>query len=114
MRAYGTPHPTPPAISYRSLACFSHLALLTLFFFTKRQSQKGGHGTMPPSPKYAPALSISAPQKVNSAHLGAVAPRLRTTAIQGVNLRTWSWSSGWYVELRSWLRGFDARLGHLP
>ena len=34
------------AISYRnhqkSLACFSHLEPLTLFFFTKRQSEKGG------------------------------------------------------------------------
>ena len=39
-----TPHPTPQAISYRnhqkSLAYFSHLAPLILFFFTKRQSQK--------------------------------------------------------------------------
>ena len=49
-----TPHPTPLAISYRnhhkSLAYFSHLAPLILFFFTKRQSQKEGvgHGTMPP------------------------------------------------------------------
>ena len=52
-----TPHPTPTppqAISYgnhqKSLACFSHLAPLTLFFFAKKQSQKGGggggHGTM--------------------------------------------------------------------
>ena len=45
-----TPHPTPLdsplAISYRNrqknLAYFSHLALLILFLFTKRQSQKGG------------------------------------------------------------------------
>ena len=42
----------PLAISHRnhqnSLAHFSHLAPLILFFFTKRQSQKGGggHGTM--------------------------------------------------------------------
>ena len=44
-----TPHPTPLdptlAISYRnhqkSLAYFSHLTPLVLFFFTKRQSQKG-------------------------------------------------------------------------
>ena len=39
-------------ISYRnhpkSLAYFSHLEPLILFFFTKKQSQKGGHGTMPP------------------------------------------------------------------
>ena len=25
----------------------------------------------------------------------------------------WSWLSGWCVGLRSWLRGFDAQLGHL-
>ena len=52
-----TPHPTrldpPLAVSYKShqnsLAFFSHLAPLVLFFFTKRHSQKGGgHGTMPP------------------------------------------------------------------
>ena len=44
-----TPHPTPLdpplAISYtnhqKSLAYFSHLASLILFFFTKKQSQKG-------------------------------------------------------------------------
>ena len=24
-----------------------------------------------------------------------------------------SWPSGWCIGLRSWLRGFDARLGHL-
>ena len=44
------PHPTPLdsplAISYRNhqkyLAYFSHLAPLELFFFTERQSQKGG------------------------------------------------------------------------
>ena len=48
------PHPTPLAISYRnhqkSLAYFSHLAPLILFFFTKRQSQKEGvgHGTISP------------------------------------------------------------------
>ena len=28
-------------------------------------------------------------------------------------LRTWSWPSGWCIGLRSWLRGFDAQLGHL-
>ena len=26
---------------------------------------------------------------------------------------TWSWPSGWCMGLRSWLRGFDAQLGHL-
>ena len=26
---------------------------------------------------------------------------------------TWSWPSGWCIGLRSWLRGFDAQLGHL-
>ena len=55
-----TPHPTPLAISYRNhqkrLAYFSHLAPLILFFFTERQSQKGGPWhNMPPFPKYAPA-----------------------------------------------------------
>ena len=51
--------PDPPlrAISYKnhpkSLAYFSHLAPLILFFFTKRQSQwRGRHGTML-LPKYA-------------------------------------------------------------
>ena len=52
-----TPHPTPLdpslAISYRnhqkSLAYFSHLAPLILFFFAKKQSQKGGHGPMLPT-----------------------------------------------------------------
>ena len=47
-----TSHPThldaSLAISYRnhqkSLAYFSHLALLILFFFTKKQSQRGGWG----------------------------------------------------------------------
>ena len=51
-----TPHlnPLDPslAISYRnhqkSLAYFSHLAPLTLFFFTKKRSQKGG--TWPNAP----------------------------------------------------------------
>ena len=46
------PYRTPLAISYRnhqkSLAYFSHLAPLILFFFTKKQSQKGGHGSMLP------------------------------------------------------------------
>ena len=41
-----TPHPIPLAISYRNhpniVACFSHLAPIILFFFTKRQSQKEG------------------------------------------------------------------------
>ena len=54
-----TPHPTPLdpslAISYRnhekSMAYFSYLAQLILFLFAKRQSQKGGHGPIPP--KYA-------------------------------------------------------------
>ena len=50
-----TPHPIPLdpplAISYRnhqkSLAYFSHLAQLVLFFFTKRLVKRGRHGTMP-------------------------------------------------------------------
>ena len=61
-RKMHTPHRTPLdpplAIIYRnhekSLAYFSHLAALILFLFTKRQSKKGGQGTMPPPPKYAP------------------------------------------------------------
>ena len=52
-----TPHPTPLdpplAISYKnlqkSLVYFSHLVPLILFFFTKKQSQKGEHGPMLPS-----------------------------------------------------------------
>ena len=50
-----TPHPTPLdpslAINYRnhqkSLAYFSHLIPLILFFFTKRRGQKGGRGAWP-------------------------------------------------------------------
>ena len=42
----------PLAISYKdhqkSLAYFSRLEPSFLFFFTKKQSQKGGHGPMPP------------------------------------------------------------------
>ena len=49
------PYPTlldsPLAISYRNnqknLAYFSHLAPLVLFFFTERQSQKGGMAQWP-------------------------------------------------------------------
>ena len=55
-RRMHTPHPIPLdlplAIIYRnhqkSVVHFSHLAPLVLFFFTKRQSQKRGHCTMPP------------------------------------------------------------------
>ena len=48
------------AISYRnhpkSLAYFSHLAPLTLFFFTKKRSQKGwGHGARGGGGEYATA-----------------------------------------------------------
>ena len=59
-----TSHPTPLypplAIRYRnhqeSLAYFSHLEPLILFFFTKSKSQKGGGAwpNAPPLPKYAP------------------------------------------------------------
>ena len=57
-----TPHPISldpaMAINYgnhqKSLAYFSHLAPLVLFFFTKMQSQKGGPWYNAP-PKYAPA-----------------------------------------------------------
>ena len=53
---------TPLAISCRdhqkSLANFSHLAPLILFFFTKKQSQKkGGHLTMPPLTTLLPLRS---------------------------------------------------------
>ena len=49
-----------PAVSYRkdqkSLANFSHLAPLILFFFifTNRQSQKAEHGTLPPLTRSCP------------------------------------------------------------
>ena len=53
-----TPLDSPLAISYRnhqkSLAYFSHLAPLILFFYTKKQSQKGDFAQCHP-PKYAPA-----------------------------------------------------------
>ena len=67
-----TSHPTPLdaplAISYRnhqkSLAYFSHLAPLVLFFFTKRHRVKmgggRGHSTMDHPPKYAPEYSTCA------------------------------------------------------
>ena len=38
------------------------------------------------------------------------------SSIKGIKSRlqgTWSWPSGWCIGLRSWLRGFDAQLGHL-
>ena len=56
--SYSTTLDSPLAISYRNhqknLACFSHLAPLVMFFFTKKQSQKGG-GTWHniPAPEYA-------------------------------------------------------------
>ena len=41
----------------KSLVYFSHLAPLFLFFFTKKQSQKGGRGMEQcPPPKNAPAV----------------------------------------------------------
>ena len=43
---------SPLAINYKnyqkSLACFSHLAPLNLFFLLNGRVKKGGHGTMPP------------------------------------------------------------------
>ena len=60
-----TPYPSPPdpplAISHKnhqkSLAYFSHLAPLILFFFTERQSQTGEGGMAQCSPpKYAPVV----------------------------------------------------------
>ena len=57
-----TPHPTPLAISYRnhqkSLAYFTHLAPLILFFFTKTQTQKGGGGAWPNVPPLNTLLSL--------------------------------------------------------
>ena len=61
-----TPHPIPldrPLVmSYRnhqkSLACFSHLTPLVVFFFTKRQSQRGVGGMAQCLPKYAPAIEL--------------------------------------------------------
>ena len=61
--------PTPPGSapdhklqkpSKESLAYFSHLAPLVLFFFTKKQSQKGEawHNGFAPLPKYAPAQEL--------------------------------------------------------
>ena len=58
-----TPHPSPldppPAISFRShhksMAYFSRLAPLVLFFFIKRYSQMGGPWHNAP-PNYAPVL----------------------------------------------------------
>ena len=55
---HSTPLDSPLAISYRNhlknLAYFSHLSPLVLFFFTKRQSQKGGGGARHDGPsKYA-------------------------------------------------------------
>ena len=52
MHSLSYPSSYPLDISYRnhqkSLAYFGDLAPLVLFFFTKRQSQKGGrHGTRP-------------------------------------------------------------------
>ena len=63
-----TPHLTPGSVPgykhqkpSKESAYSSHLAPLTLFFFTKRQSQKGGWGMAqcPPSPKYAFAQVLS-------------------------------------------------------
>ena len=62
-----TPYPPPlyplQAISHgnhqKSLAYFSHLAPLILFFFTKKQSQKRRAWHNAPSHKYAPDLTAS-------------------------------------------------------
>ena len=59
-----TPHPTPLdpllAIDYRnhqkSLAYFSNLTPLILFYFTKKQSQKGGMAQSFPPPEHASGL----------------------------------------------------------
>ena len=46
--AYPSPYPSEFAPGHQNnLACFSHLAPLALFFFTKKQSQRG-HDTMAP------------------------------------------------------------------
>ena len=56
-----TPYPSL-AISHKnyqeSLAYFSHLAPLVLFFFTKKQSQKGGAWHNAPS-KYAQSRAVA-------------------------------------------------------
>ena len=62
-----TPHPIPLdpplVISYRYHTHFSHLAALILFFFTKRQSQKGRTmAQCSPPLKYAP---VSKPGVLN-------------------------------------------------
>ena len=36
-----------------------------------------------------------------------------SSRLKMTGMRTWSWPSGWCIGLRSWLRGFDAQLGHL-
>ena len=61
-----TPHSTlldpPQTISYRnhqkSLAYFRHLTPLIVFFFTKKQSQKGGGGTWPNAPRFLNTLLV--------------------------------------------------------
>ena len=79
--AYLSSYPLDPplVISYRNhqknLAYFSHLAPLVLFFFTKRQSQRGGGAWHNAPPKYAPAdqpqcLSIPHPLGTFLALLG--------------------------------------------
>ena len=37
----------------------------------------------------------------------------RYNYLKQIAKKTWSWPSGWCIGLRSWLRGFDAKLGHL-
>ena len=66
------PSSYPPVISYRnhqkSLAYFSHLAPLNLFFFTKMQGQKGGHGPMPPPPPLNTLLALSIVTALTACH----------------------------------------------
>ena len=66
------PHPTTLdpflAVNYRNhqkhLAYFSHLAQLILFFFTKKQSQKGAMAQWPP----LNTLLLTTPKRARIAH----------------------------------------------
>ena len=76
---HSTPLDPPLVIGYRnhqkSLAHFSHLAPLVLFFFTKRPSQNEGAMAQWPPPLNTLLLKLSA-----SIFLYAANPRDQTTA----------------------------------
>ena len=74
-----TPHPPPGSVPRYKLQkpskeygvpYFSHSAPLVSLFLTRRQSQKGKHGTLPPPhPKYAAAygsLRLGACERISS------------------------------------------------